>query len=536
MTKYIFVTGGVVSSIGKGISTACTGRLLRDRQLRVTMLKIDPYLNVDAGTMNPHQHGEVFVTDDGAETDLDLGHYERFVDLNLTRLANVTTGQIYGSVIDRERRGDYLGKTVQVIPHITNEIKDRIRLAAEKAEADVAIIEIGGTVGDIESLPFLEALRQLKTELGPGNAMFVHVTLIPFVGPAGESKTKPTQHSVRELRNVGIQPDMLICRCRLPLSQEMREKISLFCDVPLEAVIEGQDTDSLYELPLIFEQQGVARLVADRLRLPDTAPDHHEWEQVVDRVRNYQRELTIALVGKYMVVPDAYISVVEALRHGGIAHAAKVTVQRVDAEDIERDGAEALLGQVDGMVVPGGFGDRGVLGKVLAIQYAREHGLPFLGLCLGMQCAVVEFARNACGLEGADSAEFAPDTPHPVLDLLPEQKQVAKKGGSMRLGAWECRLRPNSLAQRLYGADTVFERHRHRYEVNNRYRWNLEEAGLVISGASPDGQLVEIVELPKHPYFIATQFHPEFKSRPNRAHPLFAGLIEAAGRRTLERE
>jgi len=528
MTKYIFVTGGVVSSIGKGITTACLGRLLRDRQLPVTMLKIDPYLNVDAGTMNPHQHGEVYVTDDGAETDLDLGHYERFVDISLTRLANVTTGQVYGAVIERERRGDYLGKTVQVIPHITNEIKERIRGAAAQDDAEVAIVEIGGTVGDIESLPFLEALRQMKTELGPGNCMFVHVTLIPFVGPAGESKTKPTQHSVRELRNVGIQPDVLVCRCRLPLSQEMREKISLFCDVPLEAVIEGQDTQSIYELPLIFERQGLADLAVNRLHLDTGPPDHSEWEKVVERVRNRQHTVTVALVGKYMVVPDAYISVVEALRHGGIAHSAQVQVKRVDAEDIERDGAEAMLCDVSAMVVPGGFGDRGVLGKVMAIRYAREHKLPFLGLCLGMQCAVVEYARHKCGLEGADSAEFNPDTPYPVLDLLPEQKHVTHKGGSMRLGAWECRLAPGSLAQRVYGCDVVFERHRHRYEVNNGFRAVLEEQGLVISGVSPDGRLVEVVELADHPYFIATQFHPEFKSRPNRAHPLFAGLIAAA--------
>jgi len=528
MTKFIFVTGGVVSSIGKGIATACMGRLLRDRGLRVTVLKIDPYLNVDAGTMNPHQHGEVFVTDDGAETDLDLGHYERFVDLNLTRRANVTTGQIYGSVIERERRGDYLGKTVQVIPHITNEIKDRIRAAATHSQAEVAIVEIGGTVGDIESLPFLEALRQLRHELGTGNCVFVHVTLIPFVGPAGESKTKPTQHSVRELRNVGIQPDLLICRCRLPLSEEMREKISLFCDVPPEAVIEGQDTESIYELPLIFERQGVATQIATRLNLPATTPDHREWEQVVEHIRNARQNVTIALVGKYMVVPDAYISVVEALRHGGIAHCARVSIKRVDAEDIERDGAAALLADVNGVVVPGGFGDRGILGKVLAIQHAREHGLPFLGLCLGMQCSVIEFARNVCGMAEANSAEFDPDTPYPVLDLMPQQKEVKKKGGSMRLGAWECRLTPGSLAQRLYGCNTVFERHRHRYEVNNDYRKRLEEAGLVVSGASPDGMLAEVVELPAHPYFIATQYHPEFKSRPNRAHPLFAGLVAAA--------
>ena len=528
MTKFIFVTGGVVSSIGKGITTACLGRLLRDRGYRITMQKIDPYLNVDAGTMNPHQHGEVFVTDDGAETDLDLGHYERFVDLNLTRRANVTTGGIYGNVIAKERRGDYLGKTVQVIPHITNEIKERIFDAAEHDNADIGIVEIGGTVGDIEGLPFLEAIRQMKGDLGPGNITYVHVTLIPYVGPAGETKTKPTQHSVRELRSIGIQPDLLICRSRMPLSEEMREKISLFCDVPLQAVIEGLDTDSIYELPLIFERQGLARLVEQRLSLEARAPDHSEWEQVVERIRKPESSCTIALVGKYMVVPDAYISVVEATRHGAIAERAAVTIKRVNAEDIVEQGAEALLGDVDGILVPGGFGGRGIEGKVDAITYARESGVPFLGLCLGMQCAVIEFARGRCGLDEAHSAEFEPESPHPVLDLLPEQKSVTDKGATMRLGAMPMKIIPGTLAHRLYGAEVASERHRHRYEVNNTYREDLAAAGLTMSGVSPDDRLVEMIELADHPFFIATQFHPEFKSRPNRAHPLFQGLVRAA--------
>jgi CTP synthase len=532
MRKFIFITGGVVSSIGKGITSACLGRLLRDRGLRVTLQKIDPYLNVDAGTMNPHQHGEVFVTDDGAETDLDLGHYERFVDINLTSRANVTTGQVYGSVIARERRGDYLGKTVQVIPHITNEIKERIHDAADQADADVTIVEIGGTVGDIEGLPFLEAIRQMKTDVGSDNVFYVHVTLIPHVGPAGESKTKPTQHSVRELRNVGIQPDLLLCRCRLPLTEEMREKISLFCDVPKHAVIEGLDTQSIYELPLIFEQQGFANIALSGLRLGDPPglwpADHSEWERVVQRVREPQGKISLAMVGKYMVVQDAYISVVEAMRHGAIENGVAANIKRVNAEDIERDGPEAHLSDVHGILVPGGFGPRGIEGKIQAIRYARERRVPFLGLCLGMQCAVVEFARECCGLENAHSAEFNPLSPHRVLDLMPDQRGVEQKGATMRLGASETRIKTATLAHRVYGTDSVFERHRHRYEVNNAYREALEKAGMVVSGATPDGRLVEIIELPDHPYFIASQFHPEFRSRPNRAHPLFREFVRAA--------
>jgi len=528
MRKFIFVTGGVVSSIGKGITSACLGRLLRDRGLRVTLQKIDPYLNVDAGTMNPHQHGEVFVTDDGSETDLDLGHYERFVDINLTRRANVTTGQVYGSVIARERRGDYLGKTVQVIPHVTNEIKERIHDAADHADADVTIVEIGGTVGDIESFPFLEAIRQMKADVGAENVLYVHVTLIPHVGPAGESKTKPTQHSVRELRNAGIQPDLLLCRCRLPLTEEMREKISLFCDVPKDAVIEGLDTQSIYELPLIFEQQGLASIAVKALRLDGMAADHSEWERVVRRIREPQGKVSLAMVGKYMVVQDAYISVVEAMKHGAIENGVAANIKRVNAEEIERDGPEAHLSDVHGILVPGGFGQRGIEGKIQAIRYARERQIPFLGLCLGMQCAVVEFARNRCGLADAHSAEFDPDSPHRVLDLMPDQRGVEQKGATMRLGVSETSVKPGTLAHRVYGADTVFERHRHRYEVVNDYREALERAGMVVSGTTPDGRLVELIELPDHPFFIASQYHPEFRSRPNRAHPLFREFVRAA--------
>ena len=528
MTKYIFVTGGVVSSVGKGITTASLGRMLRDRRLKVTLQKIDPYLNVDAGTMNPHQHGEVFVTDDGAETDLDLGHYERFVDLNLTRGANVTTGQIYGSVIAKERRGDYLGKTVQVIPHITNEIKQAILDPPRAAQADVAIVEIGGTVGDIEGLPFLEAIRQMKGDVGAENVVYVHVTLIPYLAASGESKTKPTQHSVRDLRDIGIQPDILICRTRYPLSAEMRDKISLFCDVPLEAVIEGLDADSVYALPLVYEEQGLARLVTEHLGLFELPADHREWQSLVRRATAPAGEVKVALVGKYMAVQDAYISVVEAMRHGGFANDVRTVIKRVNAEDIERDGVEAWLSDVDGILVPGGFGDRGIQGKIDAIGYARKREIPFLGLCLGMQCAVIEYARSVCGLERAHSVEFDPDSPHPVLDMMEAQKRAIGLGGTMRLGAMEMRLKPGSLAARVYGGEVAWERHRHRYEVNNTYREILEKAGMVLSGTNPGGSLVEMIELPGHPFFIATQAHPEFKSRPNRAHPLFREWIKAS--------
>jgi CTP synthase len=528
MTKYIFVTGGVVSSVGKGITAASLGRLLRDRRLKVTLQKIDPYLNVDAGTMNPHQHGEVFVTDDGAETDLDLGHYERFVDIALTRKANVTTGQIYGSVIAKERQGDYLGKTVQVIPHITNEIKQAIVEPAREAEADIAIVEIGGTVGDIEGLPFLEAIRQMKGDVGAENVVYIHVTLIAHLAASGESKTKPTQHSVRELRNIGIQPDILMCRTSHPLSAEMRDKISLFCDVPLEAVIEGPDVDCVYELPLVYEEQGLARLVTEHLGLFELPADHREWQAVAKRAREPAGEVKVALVGKYMAVQDAYISVVEAMKHGGFAHGVRTAIKRVNAEDIERDGVEAWLSDVDGILVPGGFGERGIQGKIDAIEYARKNELPFLGLCLGMQCAVVEYARSVCGLAGAHSMEFDPKSPYPVLDKMEAQKRAIGMGGTMRLGAMEMRLKAGSLAARVYGSETAWERHRHRYEVNNAYRDALEKAGLVVSGTTTDGTLVEMIELPDHPFFIATQAHPEFKSRPNRAHPLFREWVKAS--------
>jgi CTP synthase len=527
MTKFIFVTGGVVSSVGKGITAACLGRLLKDRGLNVTVQKIDPYLNVDAGTMSPFQHGEVFVTDDGAETDLDLGHYERFVDLNLTQLSNVTSGQVYDAVIQKERAGEYLGQTVQVIPHLTDHIKSRIRAIAKQDSADIAIIEIGGTVGDIEGQPFLEAIRQMRRELGAGNSLFIHVTLIPYVGPSGESKTKPTQHSVRELRNIGIQPDILLCRTTRPLTKEMRDKLSLFCDVAPEAVIEGLDTKSIYELPLIFERQGFGSLVAKRLGL-NGRPDHSEWEKVVKAIEKPKRSATVALVGKYMALQDAYISVTEAIRHGAIAHGAAVEVTRIDSEEIEEHGAAKLLEGVHGIVVPGGYGDRGVEGKIQAIKYVRENKIPFLGLCLGMQCAVIEFARHVCGWKDANSTEFSETTKHPVLHLLSEQEGITDKGATQRLGSYPMRIMPGTVTRKVYGAARANERHRHRYEVNNEFRSELEDRGLVTAGVSPDGSLVELVELPDHPFFLGSQFHPEFKSRPNRAHPLFREFAKAA--------
>lgn len=526
--KYIFVTGGVVSSIGKGITTACIGRLLKGRGLRVSLQKIDPYLNVDAGTMNPYQHGEVYVTDDGAETDLDLGHYERFVDVDLTRGSNVTTGQVYGAVIEKERRGDYLGETVQVIPHLTDEIKQRIRALPEVEDADVAIVEIGGTVGDIEGGPFLEAIRQMRLDEGADNVMFVHVTLIPYVGPRNELKTKPTQHSVRELRGIGIQPDVLICRTKLELTDEMRRKIALFCNMPREAIIEGLDTGCLYELPLVFEEQGFGKLISERLGLDGGAPNLDEWAAMVQSIKQPSHEITVAMVGKYIDLPDAYLSVFEALKHGGFANNTVVNVNWIESEWVEEDGAESRLKDVHGLVVPGGFGYRGIEGKVGAIQFARENGLPFLGLCLGLQCAVVEGARNFCGLRGANSSEFDEVTPHPVVDILPEQKQVEEKGATMRLGAYPCHLLPGSRAAEAYEAAVVHERHRHRFEVNPAYHDRLEAGGLVLSGRSEDGRLVEAIELPTHPFFAASQFHPEFKSRPNRAHPLFRSFVTAA--------
>jgi CTP synthase len=534
MTKYVFVTGGVVSGIGKGITTASLGRLLKNRGLRIGLLKIDPYINVDAGLMNPFQHGEVFVTDDGAETDLDLGHYERFVDEPLSRASNVTTGQIYGTVIHQEREGGYyLGHTVQVIPHITDEIKARIRLCAKKHDADICIVEIGGTVGDIEGQPFLEAIRQMRRDEGPENVCYVHVTLVPFMGVVGELKTKPTQHSVRELRSVGISPDIIVVRTQKALDRSAREKLALFCDVPVANIIECRDFDgSLYEIPLLMEQQNIADLVTSELGLGTRKVDLTEWQAMVDRVNNPKDAVTIAMVGKYMDLHDAYLSVTESLRHGGIANDCAVNIRYVDSEKhIEADGPEAHLKDVDGVIVPGGFGDRGIEGKIQAIGYARVNRIPYLGLCLGLQTAVIEFARNVCGLKGAHSREFDPGSTDPVIVYLKEQEYVTELGGTMRLGAYPCKLAPGSLAERLYDAEEISERHRHRLEVNNAYRDTLAGCGMKFSGVSPAGDLVEMIELPDHPFFIASQFHPEFKSRPNRAHPLFRGLIEAALKR-----
>ncbi len=528
MTKYVFVTGGVVSSIGKGIATACLGTLLKARGLKISIQKIDPYLNVDAGTMNPHQHGEVFVTEDGAETDLDLGHYERFVDQNLGKLSNMTTGVVYRSVIERERRGDYLGQTVQVIPHISDEIKDRIRANALENDADVAIIEIGGTIGDIESLPFTEAIRQMKIDEGIENVMYVHVTLVPLVGPKNEMKTKPTQHSVRELRNIGITPDILICRTKAPLSDEMKGKIALFCDISPGGIIEGLDAPHIYHLPVTFEEQGFAKKVLKRLGLPDTAPDLTQWNRIAQVLDNPKHTIKVAICGKYLehaAQPDTYISVVESIEHGALANEALLEIKWIDAED--KAGIAKELADCDALVIPGGFGERGVEGKIEAIRYARENNLPFLGLCLGLQTAVIEAARNVAGLEGAHSTEFDAETKHPVIAILKEQRMVEKKGGTMRLGTQPCAITPGTLAHELYGQSLILERHRHRYEVNPKYHRQLAAAGLKFSGLSPDGRLVEMIEIENHPYFIASQFHPEFKSRPTRAHPLFSGLIAA---------
>lgn len=528
MTKFIFVTGGVVSSIGKGITTASLGRLLRNRGFSVILQKLDPYINVDAGTMNPYQHGEVFVTEDGAETDLDLGHYERFIDVNLTRHCSVTTGSVYSEVIAKERRGDYLGSCVQMIPHVTNEIKERIALVSKESHADVVIAEIGGTVGDIEGQIFIEALRQFRKEVGPQNCLFIHVTLIPEVGPWSEIKTKPTQHSVMKLREMGIQPDVLVCRTKRHISEEHREKISQFCDVAADAVIESMDAETIYEVPLQYEKAGLPQLVISRLGLPNNPPDMTEWEEIVRRIKEPSAEVTVAIVGKYTENGDAYISIAEALKHGGIANDARVNLKWIESDSLDDGTGIEVLRGLDGIVVAGGFGARGVEGKINAVRFARENRVPYLGLCYGMQMAVIEFARNVCGFNAAHTEEVDPETEHPVIHILPEQKDVHYKGASMRLGAYRCQLVAGSLAERLYGASHVYERHRHRYELNNDYREALSKHGMVCSGISPDYRLVEIVELEDHPYFIATQFHPEFKSRPNRAHPLFRGLIEAA--------
>lgn len=531
MTKYIFVTGGVVSSLGKGITAASLGRLLKNRGLKVTIQKFDPYINVDPGTMSPYQHGEVFVTDDGAETDLDLGHYERFIDINLSKNSNVTTGKVYSSVITKERKGEYLGGTVQVIPHITNEIKNRVFRTGKETNSDVVITEIGGTVGDIESLPFLEAIRQIKNDIGRENVMYIHVTLIPYLKAAGEVKTKPTQHSVKELRSIGIQPQIIVCRTEHSLSDDLKGKLALFCDIDKKAVIEARDAETLYEVPLMLREQGMDDIVVNHLNLTTTPPDMTEWKELVDRVKQLKDTTEIAIVGKYVALHDAYLSIVEALGHAGIDNGVEVKVRWVDAEMLTDDNVADQLSDVDGILVPGGFGDRGIEGKISAIRYAREQKIPFFGICLGMQVAVIEFARSVVNLSGANSSEIQSDTPHPVIDLLPEQKEIEDLGGTMRLGLYPCKLAEDSLALQCYDDELIYERHRHRYEFNNYYREQLEEAGLRFSGNSPDGRLVEIIEYPDHPWFLAVQFHPEFTSRPDRPQKLFKHFVEAAVKR-----
>lgn len=528
MTKYIFVTGGVVSSLGKGITAASLGRLLKNRGLKVTIQKFDPYINVDPGTMSPYQHGEVFVTDDGAETDLDLGHYERFIDINLNKYSNVTTGKIYSTVLKKERRGDYLGGTVQVIPHITNEIKERVFRAGRETNADVVITEIGGTVGDIESLPFLEAIRQIKSDVGRDNVMYIHCTLVPYIKAAGEMKTKPTQHSVKELRSLGIQPNVIVVRTEMPMSQDMKDKIALFCDIDPKAVIEARDADTLYAVPLMLQEQKLDQIVCEHLKLKCNEADMTEWIALVEKVRNLSNKTTIALVGKYVELQDAYISVVEALRHAGYAFDADIDIRWINSEHVDRDNVAQLLQGVNGILVPGGFGDRGIEGKIEAIRYAREQRIPFLGICLGMQLASVEFARHVVGLKDAHSAEINPNTPHPIIDLLPEQKDIEDLGGTLRLGLYPCKLVEGTKAYEAYQDEVIYERHRHRYEFNNEYRTMMEENGFVFSGTSPDGRLVEIIELKDHPWFVAAQFHPEFTSRPTRPQPLFREFIRAS--------
>lgn len=527
MTQYIFVTGGVVSGLGKGITAASLGRLLKNRGLRVTIQKFDPYINVDPGTMSPYQHGEVYVTEDGAETDLDLGHYERFIDINLTKYNNVTSGKVYFSVLSKERRGDYLGGTVQVIPHITNEIKERI-MAAAGPDIDVVITEIGGTVGDIESLPFLEAIRQLRSDVGRENVIYIHVTLIPLLRIGKEVKTKPTQHSVAELRSIGINPQVIVCRTEIPLTDEVKRKIALFCDTEVEAVIEARDAETLYDVPLLLQQQGLDEFVVRYLGLHCPPADMHDWTQMVDRIKHLEHKVRIALVGKYVELRDAYLSVAEALFHSGVASNASVEIDWIPSEEVTADNIEACLRDADGILVPGGFGDRGIEGKILATQYARERQIPFFGICLGMQMAVVEFARHVVGWSDAHSSEINALTEHPVIDLMSDQVDVSDKGGTMRLGEYPCHLIDGTKAQQAYGVSEVGERHRHRYEFNNAFRAPLADAGLVISGTSPDGHLVEIVELRDHPWFVGVQFHPEFTSRPNRPQPLFRDFVAAA--------
>ncbi len=529
MTKYIFITGGVISSLGKGIASASIGKILESRGIKVTLMKLDPYINVDPGTMNPYQHGEVYVTDDGAETDLDLGHYERFISASMTKFNNSTTGQVYNSVISRERRGDYLGKTIQVIPHITNEIKDRIKKVAEVSAAEVVMIEVGGTVGDIESLPFLEAARQFRSDMGQENVLYIHLTLVPYIKCADEIKTKPTQHSVGTLREIGILPDILICRTEKPLSNEIKEKISLFCNVSKENVIENKDVESIYQLPLVFKNQVLDEIILSHFKLIRKSSDLKDWEiNVVDKVINPSNQVTIAFVGKYIGLQDAYKSIYESLVHAGICNDAKVNIKKIDSEDIEKEGADKFLDGVYGILVPGGFGARGVEGKIKAIKYARENNIPYLGLCLGMQTAVIEFARNVCALKGANTTEINPKVKYPVISLLAEQEKIKDMGGTMRLGAYPCKIKKGTKAFQAYGRELIHERHRHRYEFNNKYREMFESKGMVFSGIYPNKNLVEIVELKNHPFFVAVQFHPEFKSKPDKAHPLFRDFIKSA--------
>ena len=527
MTKYIFVTGGVVSSIGKGIVAASLGRLLKNRGLKVAIQKFDPYINVDPGTMSPYQHGEVFVTDDGTETDLDLGHYERFIDINLNQYSNVTTGKVYSEVLKKERRGDYLGATVQVIPHITNEIKDKIRRAGELTDADIVITEVGGTVGDIESLPFLEALRQMKADMGANYVLYIHTTLIPYLKAAGELKTKPTQHSVKELRSLGIQPNILVVRTEEELPSGIKDKLALFCDVKPNAVIESRDVETLYTIPLNLQAQGMDDLVLDHFGIQRPEADMTDWRALENKVLNLKGKVTVGLVGKYVSLPDAYLSIVEALKHAGYAHDTEIDIRWIDAEEVDDQNVADYLADVDGVLVPGGFGSRGLIGKIAAIRYAREHKLPFFGICLGMQLACIEFARNVVGIHDADTGEENPACPHKIIDLLPDQEAEGDLGGTLRLGLYPCRLVEGTLAHQLYGQEVVQERHRHRYEFNNAYRERLAAAGLTFSGLSPDGRLVEIVEIKDHPFFIAAQFHPEFISRPNRPQAIFDGFVAA---------
>ncbi|MDP4181462.1 MAG: CTP synthase [Bacillota bacterium] len=526
--KYVFVTGGVVSGLGKGITAASLGRLLKARGLHVTIQKFDPYLNVDPGTMSPYQHGEVFVTDDGAETDLDLGHYERFIDENLSKNNNVTTGKIYWSIISKERKGEFLGGTVQVIPHITNEIKERIYRVGKSDHTDIVITEIGGTVGDIESLPFLEAIRQVATDVGRENVMYIHVTLVPYLSKSHEPKTKPTQHSVKELRSIGIQPDVIVCRSEKHLSKDLRDKIGLFCNIPGDSVIQNLDADILYEVPLMLEDEGLADITCKRLSLECKAPDLTEWKDLVSNQKNLTNSVTIALVGKYVELHDAYISVVESLKHGGIANNSEVKVKWVNSEHLTEDCVSETLADADGVLVPGGFGDRGVEGKILAAKYCRENKVPYFGICLGMQMAVVEFARNIVGFTDAHSSEFDNSTKYPVIDLMPEQRDIDEMGGTMRLGLYPCKIKEGTRVSQIYKEGLIYERHRHRYEVNNEFREKLVAKGLIVSGLSPSEKLVEMIELPDHPWFIGVQFHPEFKSRPNRPHPLFRAFIKAS--------